>query len=159
MRINTRKFMNALLCCCFFVATGSADAANIRFFVKQSSGLYEIKGSTGGRFVIAPTGERINVIRFGTSPLILPVMGYTDRASCGDSYVLVAEGSGSGTLAVTYTYQPTGRTNYLFGPFPIVLPSNSGFQIVPTDPLKDNVTAVVVVGGRTDSRRLPIGTR
>ena len=153
MRMNVRQFVVAL-CSMAFLA-GSADAANIRFFVKQSSGLYEIKGSTGGRFVTAPTGERISVTGSG----ILPVVGYTDRAARGETFVGLAEGSGSGTLAVTYTYQPTGRTNYLFGPFPIFLPSNSGFQIVPTDPLKDNVTAVVVVGSRTDSRRLPIGTR
>jgi hypothetical protein len=157
MRMNVRQFVVAL-CSMAFLA-GSADAANIRFFVQQGNGLYEIKGSTGGRFVTSPTGERISVNRFGTSPLIMPVVGYTDRAARNEPFVGVAEGSGQGTLSVTFTDQRTGRLGYILQPRTITLTNNSGMQIVPIETFKDNVTAVVIVGGRTDSRRLPIGRR
>ena len=155
MRINTRKFMNALLCCCFFVATGSADAANIRFFVKQSSGLYEIKGSTGGRFVVQPTGERISVRGVG----LLQVRGYTDRVSHAEGFVVVAQGSGSGSLAVTFYNPNTRRTSNLFGPASIKLPDNSGILTLAGNSYQDGLTAVLRIGNQTISRRLPIGTR
>jgi hypothetical protein len=134
-------------------ATLSAEAQDIRYYVVQSTGLFEITGSsTGGNFVIAPRNEYINVPGRGT----MQVRGRTDRASRGET--VVTRVVGSGTAHVTVTYQPQGgRVTTIFsGPssLPLVVP-----RVVLPATNFDNVNVSVQQSGRTVSRRLPIGTR
>lgn len=155
MKMNVRRFFAIAFSTMLFAGASNLEAANIRFFVKNGSGLYEVKGSTGGRFVTSPTGERINAIGLG----VLPVLGYTDRAQRGESLVGMAEGSGLAVLTVTYQDQFSGRTSYILRPTNVPLTWAQGGLTVPVPANQDNVIATVQQGGRTDSRRLPIGTR
>ena len=52
-----------------------------------------------------------------------------------------------------------GQVGTLFQTSRLVLPAVSGVLTVPSNARQDNLTATVVVAGRTDSRRLPLGTR
>ncbi|MFM7071657.1 MAG: hypothetical protein ACKO38_07695, partial [Planctomycetota bacterium] len=85
-------------------AATEIKAAEVRYFVSQSSGLFEVKGSTGGRFITAPTSEFIQVP--GRTPV--RVVGYTDRAQREETVVTQVRGSGSATICVTRT--SGGRT-------------------------------------------------
>ena len=142
------------------ISTISVSAAEIRYFVVQSTGLFEIKSvNTGGRFVVQPTGEMIPVS--ATNPNIKqPVRGFTDRLVRGsEKFVAYSTGSGFATIRVSYTDQFTNRVVNLFS-FPSSLPVSSGIQgPMPNNARMDNAFGYVTVGNRTDSRRLPLGTR
>jgi len=128
------------------------SASEIRFFVRQSSGLFEIKDSTAGRFVPRLTNEYIHVE--GVGPI--RVVGYTDRASRGETVVNQVRGTGRATIWVTRT--TNGQVINIVPPFltnlprvvPILVPVNTDF---------DNIVGYVKIGGHTISRRLPVGTR
>jgi len=152
--ISRHGFLLAFVLTALGVTTGaSAEAQEIRYFVKQSTGLFEITGAaTGGRFVTGATGERIQVPGAGT----MAVQGRTDRAKRGETVVTQVCGSGVAAVSVTYT-RPTGSLKTIFAgsvPLPIVVPQN-----VSLDPDVDNVVVAVGQKGKTLSRRLPIGTR
>ena len=152
--ISRHGFLLAFVLTALGVTTGSsAEAQQIRFFVKQSTGVFEItNAAAGGRFVNAPTGERIQVPGAGT----MAVQGRTDRARRGETVVTQVLGSGVAQVSVTYT-PPTGSLKTIFAgslPLPIVVPQN-----VSLDPNVDNVVVAVGQKGKTVSRRLPIGTR
>jgi len=134
-------------------ASTSAKAQDIRYFVKQSTGLFEITSTaTGGLFVVNPTGETIKVDGLGS----LPVRGRTDRASRGETVVNQIRGSGKAAVAVTYQPQSGGRQTIFSGPIglPLVLPRS----VSPSSDV-DNVVVSVTQNGKTTTRRLPIGTR
>jgi hypothetical protein len=135
------------------LSAAAASAQEIRYFVVQSTGLFEITNrSTGGRFTIEPTHERIQVQGRGS----LQVRGYTDRASRTE--VVVTQIRGSRLAHTSVTFQPQGgRLRTIFSgniALPAVVP-----QTVSPDTNVDNVTVTVSQNGRTVSRRLPIGTR
>lgn len=119
MKISVRKFFTLAFCTFLFAGASSAEAVTIRYFVKQSTGLFEVKGSTGGRFIVSPTGEMITV-----NGVRLPVRGYTDRVVRNSEQFIatVTNATGTGILTVTYIDERTGRLNNLIGPFPIMLP-------------------------------------
>lgn len=133
-------------------AATEVKAAEIRFFVSQSSGLFEIKGSTGGRFITSPTSEHISVPGRGS----VRVVGYTDRAQRGETVVTQVRGSGSAIICVTRT--SGGRTTNLVGPIHVTLPIVVGTLVSP-NANDDNITVVVNQNGAVTSRRLPVGTR
>jgi len=57
-----RAFMLLAMLSAITVSAAATSAQEIRYFVVQSSGLFEIRNvSTGGRFTIAPTNEHIHV--------------------------------------------------------------------------------------------------
>jgi len=121
--------------------------------VVQSTGLFEITSTaTGGRFVIAPTNEFINVPGVG----VRQVRGRTDRAQRTE--VVVTQVRGGGAAAVRVTFQPSGGSvqtvfNQNVG-LPLVVP-----RTVSPNTNVDNLTVAVTQNGRTISRRLPIGSR
>jgi hypothetical protein len=134
-------------------SAGSADAQEIKFYVVQSTGLFEITSqSTGGRFKPAPRNEFIYVPGTG----VMRVMGTTDRAKRLETVVTQILGAGLADVAVTF--QPSGgRQTTIFSghvPLPLVVP-----RTVSPSTNVDNVTVSVRQSGRTVTRRLPIGTR
>jgi len=156
MKINARKFFTLAFCTFLFAGASSAEAVTIRYFVKQSTGLFEVKGSTGGRFVVSPTGEMITV-----NGVRLPVRGYTDRVvRNSEQFIATVTGTpGRGILTVTFTDERTGRLTNLIGPFPITIPHVTGYLKVPANARQDFLTGNVTVGNVTYSKRLPVGTR
>lgn len=153
-----RRMVLALICGLGFSTINAAQAAvNIRYFVVQSTGLFEIKGSTGGKFVIQPTGEVLNVQGLGARS----VRGYTDRIVRGEYFVAKAEGSGPASVKVTYVNQSTGGIGYILplreipNGLPYITPQ---FQC-PLEWYKDDVNATIFNNGTTTVKRLPIGTR
>jgi hypothetical protein len=153
--LNRRIFMLVLA----LAGSGAAvsvgnviNAAEIRYFVTQSTGLFEVKGSTGGRFITQPTSEYINVPGRG----VLRVVGYTDRASRGEIVVSQVRGSGMATIWVTRT--TNGQIIPIVPQFTTALPIVVARTVSPSTDF-DNITGYVTVGGNTISRRLPIGTR
>jgi hypothetical protein len=135
------------------VSAAAASAQEIRYFVVQSTGLFEVTNiSTGGRFAIRPTNEYIQVSGRG----MLQVRGHTDRASRGEVVATQVRGSGQSHTSVTF-HPPGGQLRTIFSgplPLPAVVP-----QPVSTITNVDNVTVTVWQNGRTVSRRLPIGSR
>ena len=130
-----------------------SQAAGIRYFVIQSSGLFEVTDrATGGRFTPNVTGERIQVPGRG----LLPVVGQTDRASRGESVVNQVTGSGVATIWVTRT--SGGRTSTIVPAFQAGLPIVVS-TLVSANANDDNITGYVRQNGATISHRLPIGTR
>jgi len=134
-------------------AANTAEAAGIRYFVIQSSGLFEVKGSTGGRFITQPTSEFIHVPGTGA----VRVVGYTDRAQRGERIVSQVTGSGLATIWVTST-NSRGQTKNLVPQFQAGLPLVVS-TIVSPDADNDNITGFVRQNNATTSRRLPVGTR
>jgi hypothetical protein len=135
------------------VAGTSAKAQDIRYFVKQSTGLFEITSeATGGVFMVNPTGETIKVDGIGT----LPVRGRTDRAARHETVVNQIRGRGKAAVAVTYQPQNGAKQTIFSGPIglPFVLPRT----VSPSTDV-DNLVVSVTQNGKTTSRRLPIGTR
>ncbi|MFM7319624.1 MAG: hypothetical protein ACKO85_17225 [Isosphaeraceae bacterium] len=157
MKINARKFFTLAFCTFLFAGASSAEAVTIRYFVKQSTGLFEVKGSTGGRFVVSPTGEMITV-----NGVRLPVRGYTDRVVRDtEQFIATVTGAtGTGNLVITYIDERTGRLTNLPGPpSTITLPHVTGYLNVPGNARFDSLTGNVRVGTTTYSKRLPVGTR
>jgi hypothetical protein len=148
-----RAFMLLAMLAAMTVSAATASAQEIRYFVVQSTGLFEVKNtSTGGRFIIAPTSERIQVPGRG----LLQVRGYTDRAQRLE--VVATQVRGAGIAGVSVTYCPQGgstRTIYsgTVG-LPVVVP-----RTVSANTNFDNITVKVTQNGRTVSRRLPVGSR
>jgi hypothetical protein len=138
----------ALLC-----MMGAIHAQEIRYFVVQSTGLFEVKNiSTGGRFTVAPTNEYIHVGGRG----VLQVRGYTDRAARSEIVATQVRGVGTASVSVTYT-PPGGRAQSIFaGPLNLtaVVP-----QPVSANTSYDNITVNVAQSGRLVTRRLPVGSR
>ena len=132
---------------------GAAGAQEIRYFVVQSSGVFEVKNtSTGGRFVVAPTSECINVPGRG----LLQVRGYTDRAQRLETVATQLRGSGVASVNVTYCPQG-GSTRTIYSGnlgLTVVVP-----QTVSANANVDNITVNVFQNGRWVTRRLPVGTR
>jgi len=152
--ILRRFLVLAFLLTAFGAATsGSAEAREVRYFVLQKTGLFEItEQATGGRFIGSPTGENIQVPGVG----VLAVRGRTDRATRGETVVTQIRGSGAAKVAVTSTTE-RGRVRTIFAgtvPLPLVVP-----QPVSIDPDFDQVVVKLELGGRTITRRLPIGIR
>jgi hypothetical protein len=133
-------------------ATTETKAADIRYFVSQSTGLFEIKGTTGGRFITQPTNEFIHVPGRGD----IRVVGYTDRAARNESVVIQVRGSGLAWIWVTRT--TNGVVRNILSPFREWLPKVVPI-VVPSDVNFDNITGYVNENGYVISRRLPIGTR
>lgn len=129
-------------------AASEAKAVEIRFFVPQSTGLFEVKGSTGGRFITSPTSEFITVP--GRGPI--RVVGYTDRVQRGETLVIQVNGRGPATITVTRDLG--GRTSNLVGPVQVTLPIVFTTVVNP-----DNITVCVNQYGAVKCRRVPIGTR
>jgi hypothetical protein len=153
MLIARRTFTVLAIVGAMMVSAAAASAQEIRYFVVQSTGLFEVTSrSTGGRFTIAPTSEYIQVSGRG----LLQVRGTTDRASRGE--VVATQVRGSGLSHTSVTFQPPGGplSTIFSGPLPLpaVVP-----QPVSTITNVDNVTVTVSLNGRTVSRRLPIGSR
>jgi hypothetical protein len=115
--------------------------------------VFEVRNaSTGGRFVIAPTSERINVPGRGS----LQVRGYTDRAQGRETVATQLRGSGVASVSVTYT-PPGGSTRTIFAGnlgLPAVVP-----QTVSANANLENFTVNVFQNGRWVTRRLPVGSR
>lgn len=135
------------------LSAAAASAQEIRYFVVQSTGLFEVKNiSTGGRFAIQPTNEHIQVSGRGS----LQVRGYTDRASRSEVVATQIRGSGLSHTSVTFRPQGGQLRTIFSGPLPLpaVVP-----QTVSPSTSVDNVTVTVSQNGRTVSRRLPIGSR
>ncbi|MEI6342236.1 MAG: hypothetical protein WCR07_09785 [Verrucomicrobiota bacterium] len=153
-RLNILGLLLGMLC----IASEAIHAQSIRLFVKYGNGLYEILENrlprAGGAFIYAPTRE---TIPFPGGQL--PVLGYTGQAQRGELFIGRAEGTGSGTLTVTFQDERTRKTVELLRPTPIKLPASSPLLTVPSDQQKDNLTATVKVGTRVVSRRLPLGRR
>jgi|GEM_PF-2170562 len=135
------------------LSAAAASAQEIRYFVVQSTGLFEVTSrSTGGRFTIAPTNERIQVPGRG----LLQVRGSTDRAQRLEVVATQIRGSGLSHTSVTFHPQGGQLRTIFSGPLPLpaVVP-----QTVSPSTSVDNVTVTVSQNGRTVSRRLPIGSR
>jgi hypothetical protein len=135
------------------LSAAAASAQEIRYFVVQSTGLFEITGrATGGRFLTEPTNERIHVPGRG----LLQVRGVTDRASRTEIVATQIRGSGNAHVSVTFRPQGGNLTNIFSGVLGLtaVVP-----QMVSARADLDNVTVTVSQNGRTVSRRLPIGRR
>ena len=148
-----RAFMGLAMLGAMMLSAASASAQEIRYFVVQSTGLFEVRNvSTGGRFTIAPTSECIQVPGRG----LLQVRGFTDRASRGE--VVATQVRGSGVAHVSVTYCPQG------GSVRTIFAGNVGLTMVVPQTVSpntnfDNVTVTVTQHGRVTSRRLPIGSR
>lgn len=135
------------------LSAAAASAQEIRYFVVQSTGLFEVTNvSTGGRFTIAPRNEYIQVSGRG----LLQVRGSTDRASRSEVVATQIRGSGLSHTSVTFHPQGGQLRTIFSGPLPLpaVVP-----QTVSPSTSVDNVTVTVSQNGRTVSRRLPIGSR
>ena len=127
------------------------SGARLRHFVLQSSGLFEIRDdvNVGGRFTIAPTGERIQVPGYGARS----VMGWTDRVSRGE--VAVIGFAGSGTAREIAIRSNAGQHFRLANaPLPYLIT-----WVVPGSPAVDNATSSLVGPSANLARRLRIGTR
>ena len=131
----------------------AAEAQQVRFFVRRSTGLFEITaGATGGRFGLAPTGATSQVPGVGA----LAVVGRTDRSSNGETVVTQVRGSGLAQVSVTYA-AANGLPRTLLAaavPLPFVVP-----QSLSPRSAFDGFTVAVTQGGKTVSRRFPIGSR
>lgn len=132
----------------------SVQGQTIRIFVLRSTGLFEIRiTNTGGRYVVAPTGESFFISGIGN----LPVRGYTDRVSIAQSIIVRGQGSGSAVMSLTQT-SSSGRVQTLFSR-QINLPDNSPPISIPPDINSDIPLIVINQNGRVVSRRVPLGTR
>lgn len=154
LQVMSRRVLGlGLMVLAGMLGAGSAEAQDIRYFVRQSTGLFEITATaTGGRFVIAPTGEKIVV-----NKVSIPVQGRTDRAARLETVVTQVRGSGLAAVKVTFTPQGSATQTIFSGssvPLPLVVP-----QTVSPKTSVDNVTVTATQGAKTVSRRLPIGTR
>lgn len=137
----------------FATSAGESFAQDIRYFVVQRTGLFEIRNaSTGGRFVTSPTGEQIIVPICGS----LSVRGYTDRVQRGETVVTQVRGTNSALVEMEYTPQG-GAKCYLYSAY-LRLPTVFS-QTVSTNTSVDNVFVSVGQYGRVVCRRLPIGRR
>lgn len=150
--ISRRLFGLCVMVLAGLLGAGSAEAQDIRYFVRQSTGLFEITATaTGGKFVIAPTAERIVV-----GGVAIPVRGRTDRASHAET--VVTQIRGVGQAVVTASFIPPGATKQIIFsrtvPLPFVDPKPASLSSSP-----DNYTVTVTQNLKTVTRRLPIGTR
>lgn len=124
------------------LSASASQAQQFRFFVRQSSGLFEVlTGSPGGgRFIISWRGYIDG----------MPIVGYTDRASRGESIYTRISGSGWAIAGV----RSNAFNFYAAVPLPFGL-----WQTVSRNPAADNIYAQVWQGNYYNERRLPIGTR
>ncbi|MEI8368932.1 MAG: hypothetical protein WCJ31_10925 [Planctomycetia bacterium] len=153
LQVMSRRMLGfGLMVLAGMLGAGSAEAQDIRYFVNQSTGLFEITATaTGGKFVVAPTGEKIVV-----NKVSIPVQGRTDRAQRGETVVTQITGSGSATVSVVYTTEAGAKKTIFAGPasLPLVVP-----QTVSLSSNLDNLVVSATQGAKTVSRRLPIGSR
>ena len=156
LQVMSRRMLGlGLMVLAGMLGAGSAEAQDIRYFVRQSTGLFEITGAaTGGKFVVYKSvTENINVPGLG----VLPVRGRTDRVQRLETVVTQVRGSGLAAVKVTFTPQ-NEATKPIFSspsiPLPLVVP-----QTVSPKTNVDNVTVTVTQNAKTVSRRLPIGSR
>jgi hypothetical protein len=153
MLIARRTFTVLAIVGAMMVSAAAASAQEIRYFVVQSTGLFEVtNNATGGRFTIRPTNEYIHVSGRG----LLQVRGQTDRAERLEVVATQIRGSGLSHTSVTFHPQGGQLRTIFSGPLPLpaVVP-----QTVSPSTNVDNVTVTVSQNGRTVSRRLPIGNR
>jgi hypothetical protein len=153
LQVMSRRMLGlGLMVLAGMLGAGSAEAQDIRYFVRQSTGLFEITATaTGGKFVIAPTGEKIVV-----NKVSIPVQGRTDRAQRGETVVTQVRGSGLAAVKVVFTPQGSATRTIFSGtvPLPLVVP-----QTVSLSSNVDNLVVSSTQGAKTVSRRLPIGSR
>lgn len=118
--------------------------------MKQTTGLFEITATaTGGRFVVAPTGEKIVV-----DGVAIPLRGRTDRASHAET--VVTQIRGVGQAFVTVSYAPSFGIRQAIFSGQVMLP----YVFPPMrTPYFDNFTVTVTQNLKTVTRRLPIGSR
>ena len=154
LQVMSRRVLGlGLMVLAGMLGAGSAEAQDIRYFVRQSTGLFEITATaTGGRFFIAPTGERIVVDKVS-----LPVRGRTDRVARGETVVTQVRGSGFAAVRVAFTPPSRVPQTIFFDPV-ARLPLIDTKNVLP-DPNFDNLVVTVTQGAKTVSRRLPIGLR
>ncbi len=139
----------------FAISAGESFAQEIRYFVVQRSGLFEIRNvSTGGRFMTSPTGEQLTVPNYGC----LSVRGYTDRVQRGETVVAQVRGTGTSSALVEMEYTPQGGTKRCLYSAYLQLPAVFS-QTVSTNTSVDNVFVSASQYGRVVCRRLPIGRR
>ena len=148
--ISRRLFGLGVVVLAGLLGAGSAEAQDIRYFVKQTTGLFEITGAaTGGKFVVAPTGEKIVV-----DGVAIPVRGRTDRASHGETVITQVRGSGQAFVTVSYAPSP-GIRQTIFSRqviLPYVFPPIRSLYF-------GNYTVTVTQNLKTVTRRLPFGPR
>ncbi len=154
-RVFMRGLFGALFGLVMMAVLGAASqsqAATIRFFVIQGRGLVEVKGTTGGIVIPVVPMESIEVPGIG----VLPVVGYTDRASPRDT--VVAQVTGRGSATIWGTRLVLGRTTTFAPAFqatlPVVMPNR-----ITVNSYNDSIAVYVTQNGSTISRRLPIGDR
>lgn len=150
--ISRRLFGLGVMVLAGLLGAGSAEAQDIRYFVRQSTGLFEITATaTGGKFVIAPTAEKILV-----GGVALPVRGRTDRASNAET--VVTQIRGVGQAVVTASYAPLGATKQIIFSRTVPLPFADP-KPAPLSSYIDNYSVTVTQNLKTVTRRLPIGVR
>jgi hypothetical protein len=154
MLYTRRVFTLLALVTAMTLSAAAASAQEIKYFVVQSTGLFEITSqSTGGRFVIQPRNEWIHVPGRGN----LQVRGRTDRAARLEVVATQVRGAGRAHARVTFRPQNSNSTRTIYeGPLDLtaVVP-----QTVSADTNFDNVNVAITQNGRTISRRLPLGSR
>ena len=152
MKFIDRYAVALLLVFSLFSSYTSSEAASIRLFVKKEKGLFEIKGATGGRLVVSPTGENIQVPQSGR----YPVLGYTDRFTSGENYIVLADGRGPALLTIFDIDSASGKTINIRGPLSVNLPIVlSPIQLRPLGGQQVSLKS----GTQNLFRNVPVGTR
>lgn len=122
----------------------SALAQDIRFITPRGSQFFEvITGAPGGGRFITTSPYHLNNFY---------ISGYTDRVSRGETIFTSIRGSGSARVQLTVNGRP------VFNPITVNLPFSLPQRVSPSA-FADNIVLTVWQGGRTVSRRVPIGTR
>lgn len=141
-RFNRARLVTLALAALTVFSASASQAQQIRYFVAQSSGLFEIKTGSpgGGRFIVSWQGYMDG----------MPVVGYTDRVARGETLYTRIGGSGVGLISLR-----SNAFNYYGWCW---LPC--GFwQTVSRNPAADNIFTQVWTGSSYNERRLPVGSR
>jgi hypothetical protein len=126
-------------------SSAQAQSPEIRYYVEARGNLWEvITGAPGGGSFITQYRGNLNG---------RPIVGYTDRASRGESIIVRVLGSGVASQSGVIFNGQIAFSWYNV-PLPFLFPTR-----VTTDPNRDNITSFVDWQGRRYSRRLPLGTR
>jgi hypothetical protein len=145
-----RKYVLSLLVVStLFAFCGNAKAqsgVDIRYYVVQSSGLFEVidNSKPAALFNKRLTNEYVAGKR---------VVGFTDRASRKENIIVQVRGTGvaeSGGVEINGRKRIEAKNLSL--PFVFATP-------VSADANDDNITSFITQKGKTTRRRLPVGTR
>jgi hypothetical protein len=145
-----RKYVLSLLVVStLFAFCGNAKAqsgVDIRYYVVQSSGLFEVidNSKPAALFNKRLTNEYVAGKR---------VVGFTDRASRKENIIVQVRGTG---MAEEIGVEFNGRKAFSVrnANLPFVFPTP-----VSPDANTDNITTFVIQKGKTTRRRLPVGSR